>query len=405
MVRISGSLALTALELMIGHLPVPRRAVTARICDPATGSIIDHGLVISFPGPQTVTGEDIAELHLHGGRAVVAATLAGLSGIEGLRPATAGEFTRRAFENGRIDLAEAEGLADLLAAETEGQRQSAFVLADGGLGALVAQWQKQILNVSAQVEAILDFSDEDDVGDADEDRVREIIADVVDAIRRMLALPPAERLRDGARVVLGGPPNTGKSSLFNALVGRPAAIVTDIAGTTRDRIEAPITLGGVPLVMVDTAGLHDGTSDAVEAIGVARASEAIAAADIVLWLGAPDDAPPGAVLIAAKADLGVDQAGLKVSVVTGAGIEVLRRDIIARASALMPKPGSLALNARHRAILGDVLGALDDSKSADDFLITAEQLRIARDHLDRITGRSGVEEMLDTLFGAFCIGK
>lgn len=405
MVRISGSLALTALELMIGHLPVPRRAVTARICDPATGSIIDHGLVISFPGPQTVTGEDIAELHLHGGRAVVAATLAGLSGIEGLRPATPGEFTRRAFENGRIDLAEAEGLADLLAAETEGQRQSAFVLADGGLGALVAQWQKQILNVSAQVEAILDFSDEDDVGDADEDRVREIIADVVDAIRRMLALPPAERLRDGARVVLGGPPNTGKSSLFNALVGRPAAIVTDIAGTTRDRIEAPITLGGVPLVMVDTAGLHDGTSDAVEAIGVARASEAIAAADIVLWLGAPDDAPPGAVLIAAKADLGVDQAGLKVSVVTGAGIEVLRRDIIARASALLPKPGSLALNARHRAILGDVLGALDDSKSADDFLITAEQLRIARDHLDRITGRSGVEEMLDTLFGAFCIGK
>jgi tRNA modification GTPase len=405
LVRISGPRALAALAQMIGHLPAPRRAVAARICDPATGSVIDHGLVISFPGPRTVTGDDIAELHLHGGRAVIAAALSALGGIEGLRQATAGEFTRRAFENGRIDLAEAEGLADLLAAETEGQRQSALALSEGELGGLVAQWQKAILNVSAQIEAALDFSDEDDVGDDLGRPVRVGIGDVARAIGAMLDLPPAERLRDGVRVVLGGPPNAGKSSLFNRLVGRSAAIVTDIAGTTRDRIEAPVTLGGIPFVMIDTAGLHDGASDAVEAIGIARASEALAGADIILWLGRPEAAPAGALLIAAKADIVSPGGGLPVSAVTGVGIDALSREIIRRGSALLPKPGSLALNARHRAILGEVLACLEAAIQSADMLITAEHVRCARNSLDAITGRSGVEDMLDALFGAFCIGK
>ncbi len=404
-VRISGARALAALEQMIGHLPVPRRAVTARICDPATGSIIDHGLVMSFLGPQTVTGEDIVELHLHGGRAVVAAALNALGLIEGLRPATAGEFTRRAFENGRIDLAEAEGLADLLAAETEGQRQSALALADGELGVLVAQWQRQILSLSAEVEALLDFSDEDDVSEAGNVSVGEAIADVASAIKAMLALPPAERLRDGVRVVLGGPPNAGKSSLFNALVGRSVAIVTNVAGTTRDRIEAPVTLGGIPLVLIDTAGLHDGTSDEVEAIGIERANEALSSADIVLWLGPPSDVPSGALLIAAKADVDPTRAGLPVSTVTGVGIDELRREIVVRASALLPKPGCLALNARHRAVLAEALAGLEAARQSEDLLIIAEQLRSARVGLDHITGRSGVEDMLDALFGTFCIGK
>jgi tRNA modification GTPase len=403
--RVSGPRSGIVLQALIGTLPSPRVARFCRFCDPASGNLLDEGLALWFPGPGTATGEDLAELHLHGGRAVVAAVLTCLGRQEGLRPATAGEFTRRAFENGRIDLAQAEGLADLLSAETEGQRQSALVLAEGALGAKVAAWQRDLLRVSAGLEADLDFSDEDDVPGAALGVVQVAVKALVDEMTALMTSPPAERLRDGVRVVLAGPPNSGKSSLFNNLAGRHAAIVTDIAGTTRDRIEAPIVLGGLPLILIDTAGLRDDAADQVEAIGIARTGEAMAEADIILWLGDENQTPDGAVLIAAKSDTVPTGPGLAVSVKTGAGLAGLRSLILIQAEALLPSPGSLALSERHRAILRAVLADLDQASVATDALIVAEHLRTARQSLDALTGRSGVEDMLDALFGTFCIGK
>ena len=400
-VRISGPAARTALIQLAGKVPAPRHATLARLSE--AGATLDQALLLWFPGPNSVTGEDLAELHLHGGRAVVAAVLAALGRIEGFRPAVAGEFTRRAFENGRIDLAEAEGLADLLAAETEGQRQSALVLAEGGLGRKIAELQTLLLRASALVEADLDFSDEDDVGEGV--AYRAAIIDVLVTFDLLYASPPAERLKDGVRVVLAGPPNSGKSSLFNSLTERNAAIVSEIAGTTRDRIEAPVMIDGIPLLFIDTAGLRDATDDPIEAIGIARTDEALAAADIILWLGDAEAAPERALIIAAKADLAGGRKGLPVSAITGEGIALLKREIIALASQLLPKPGALALNARHRTILARASAELSNAQASTDPLIIAEHLRLARAQLDAITGRSGVEDMLDALFGAFCIGK
>lgn len=405
MVRISGPRAGSVLETLAGGLPPPRVASLRTLRRSGDEAPLDQALTLWFPGPATATGEDLAELHLHGGRAVVAAVLAAVGSIEGLRPAEAGQFTRRAFENGRIDLAEAEGLADLIAAETETQRQSALALAEGGLGRRVSGWQRVLLRISAQVEAELDFSDEGDVGKADKGHTVQALDEQVREIRAMLAAPPAERLRDGVRVVLAGPPNAGKSSLFNALVDRNAAIVSEIAGTTRDRIEAPVAIDGVPLLLIDTAGLRAQTSDAIEAIGIGRAESAVAEADVILWLGAAEDMPAGAVLIAAKADIEPERAGLPVSVRTGEGMAALRSTLLQRARALLPTPGALALNERHRAILADIVAALEAAQSTTDPLIVAEHLREARAHLDRLTGRAGVEDMLDALFGALCIGK
>jgi tRNA modification GTPase len=403
-VRVSGPKAGAALALLAGKRPVPRHATYCRFRD-VDGAPLDDGLALWFPGPGTATGEDLAEFHLHGGRAVVAAVCAALGAIEGLRPALAGEFTRRAFENGRIDLSEVEGLADLLAAETEGQRQSALALAEGGLGRHVADWQTQLLRVAARVEAALDFSDEDDVGSSGGGFESAELGQLATAIADMLAAPPAERLKDGVRVVLAGPPNSGKSSLFNYIIGRHAAIVTEIPGTTRDRIEAPVMLDGVPLLLIDTAGLRDGTEDRVEAIGIERTGEALAEADIILWLGDADTAPKGALLIAAKCDLGGAKPGLPVSTLSGEGLDALRTALLTRARALLPHPGALALNARHRAILAQVQVEIVAAGKVSDPLITAEHLRTARRGLDALTGRAGVEDMLDALFGAFCIGK
>jgi tRNA modification GTPase len=404
-VRVSGPRAGAALEVLAGKLPVERIATVCRFRVPLSGATIDTGLALWFPGPASVTGEDLAELHLHGGRAVVAAVLEALGSIAGLRFAVAGEFTRRAFENGRIDLAEAEGLADLLAAETEGQRRAALALAEGGLGRKVAAWQADLLQLSARVEADLDFSDEGDVEAGPKGHTVDGVRALAAEMAGLLADPPAERLRDGVRVVLAGPPNSGKSSLFNALIERDAAIVTDVAGTTRDRIEAAVVLGGVPLILTDTAGLRGETSDSVEAIGIARTGEALAEADIILWLGEAGEAPDGAVLIAAKSDLGSIRAGFQVSSVTGVGLSALRRVIVERAQALLPQEGTLALNARHRAILRDVVSELEAAAQVPDALMIAEHLRYARTKLDALTGKAGVEDMLDALFGAFCIGK
>ncbi len=400
-VRITGPHAGPALESLASRRPVPRRASYRPICD-ETGMLLDHALVLWCPGPATATGEDLAELHLHGGRAVVASVLAALGRMAGLRAATEGEFTRRAFENGRIDLSEAEGLADLLAAETEGQRRSALALAEGELGRRVAGWQKELLVLSAQVEAALDFSDEDDVGEHVD--LQDPVRRLADAMSALLAEPGAERLKDGVRVVLAGPPNSGKSSLFNILVDREAAIVSDVAGTTRDRIEASIALDGVPLVVIDTAGLRE-SSDAIETIGIARTADALETADIILWLGDDETAPPGAILVAAKSDLGDQRPGLPVSVVSGQGIAALKTAVLDQARLCLPRPGALALNRRHKDILWRVQDSLLEAAAENDLLIVAEHLRCARGELDRLTGRSGVEDMLDALFGSMCIGK
>ncbi len=400
-VRITGPHARRALETLAGQLPEPRRAVYRALRDDR-GGLLDHALILWFCGAGTATGEDLAELHLHGGRAVVSSVLEALGQIAEFRPALAGEFTRRAFENGRIDLSEAEGLADLLAAETESQRQSALMLAEGGLGRKVETWQRSLLGLSAQVEAALDFSDEDDVGDVD--GLHGPLKSLADEMLVLLDEPGAERLRDGVRVVLAGPPNSGKSSLFNVLANRDAAIVSDIAGTTRDRIEAAVALDGVPLVLIDTAGLRE-SDDAIEAIGVARAEDALASADVILWLGDATSAPSGALLVAAKSDLDGKRPGLPVSVVSGEGIARLKGEVLARARNLLPRPGALALNRRHKSILAAVRDSLERAGEEEDLLILAEHLRHARGELDRLTGRAGVEDMLDALFGSMCIGK
>jgi tRNA modification GTPase len=407
-VRISGRGADAALEALAGKLPQPRVATLAQLTDPATGTPLDRALLLRFPAPASATGEDVAELHLHGGRAVVAAVLAALATLEGLREAAPGEFTRRAFDNGRIDLAEAEGLADLLSAETESQRRSALALAGGALSRQVAVWQDRLLSVAAEIEAVIDFSDEGEVGEG----LPGSWAEGVNALRQdmeaALARPPAERLRDGLRVVIAGPPNAGKSSLLNWLAGRQAAITSAIAGTTRDVVEAPTAIGGTPFLLVDTAGLRD-ANDEVEQIGVIRARESLEAADLILWLGAGDDCPDPArsLRVQSKVDLSPRDPGAEahVSAETGEGMDALIAILIARARALLPREGEVALSARHRAAIAQAAGALSDACAAGDFVIRAESLRLARTALDRVTGRGGVEDMLDTLFGRFCLGK
>jgi tRNA modification GTPase len=403
-VRISGPRADAALAALAGRLPEARRASVARLT--WQGERLDEALVLRFPGPASATGEDIAELHLHGGRAVVTAVLWALGQIEGLRAAEAGEFTRRAFENGRIDLAEAEGLADLLQAETETQRRAAQALAGGALSRLVEEWQSRLLRQAAALEAVLDFSDEGEVGEGWPPGWGEAVAALEDEMEEALARPAAERLRDGLRVVIAGPPNVGKSSLLNWLAGRQAAITSAIAGTTRDLVEAPTALGGTPFLLVDTAGLRE-SGDEVEAIGVGLARRSIDAADLVLWLGAPGEAPERSVLVQSKLDLAPPEreADVRVSAETGEGMDALVALLIARARDLLPGDGEVALNARHREAIALAAGQLREAEQSQDLLIAAECLRQARVAVDRVTGRAGVEDMLDALFGRFCIGK
>lgn len=407
-VRVSGRMAGDAVDRLTGKArPVPRRATLRTLIDPEHGDALDRALLLWLPGPGTATGEDMAELHLHGGRAVTAAVLAALGRLPGLRPAVAGEFTRRAFETGRIDLNEAEALGDLLAAETEAQRRNAMLLADGALSRALEDWQGRVLSLAARLEAQLDFSDEEDVAPIDPGFLADL-ATLHGDIARWQGRLPVERLRDGIRVVLAGPPNAGKSTLLNALTGREVAIVTPIAGTTRDLIEAPVALGGVPFLLTDTAGLHEGSGDAVEAIGIERAARAIAAADIILWLGDPAEAPEGAIRIGAQADRRTLAAGdydLLLSAQNGDGMGRLVAWLIDRAARLLPGEGEAALSVRQRAALDRLGEALGLARVESDPILIAEALRLARAAIDALTGRAGTEDMLDGLFGRFCIGK
>lgn len=405
LVRVSGPHAAATLQALAGRLPPPRRASLATLRDPA-GDVLDRAMLLWFPGPATATGEDLCELHLHGGRAVVDAVLAALAGLPGLRPAEAGEFTRRAFANGRIDLAEAEGLADLLTAETEAQRRQALLRAEGYLSRRIEAWQRRLLAAAAHVEARLDFADEGDVGGAGE-AVRDQLDALAADIGIALASPPAERLRDGIRVVIAGPPNAGKSTLLNRLIGREAAIVSPIAGTTRDVVEAPVAIGGLPFLLSDTAGLR-ASDDAIEQIGIARAERALAGADILLWLGEepPPPGPAHVIRVAAKADLeGRRGFGLPVSALHGTGIDALAAVLQQAARRLLPGGDQLSYDRRQRALLAETRHAILAAGVASDELVQAEELRRARLALDRITGAGGVEDMLDALFGRFCIGK
>jgi tRNA modification GTPase len=410
-VRISGDKAGWALTQLCGTTPPERRASLRTIRHPETGDVLDQALLLWFPGPRTATGEDLAEIHLHGGRAVVAAVLDTLAGMNGLRRAEAGEFTRRAFANGVIDLAQAEGLADLLSAETESQRRNAQLLTGGALSRKVADWEQRLLGLSARVEAAIEFGDdEDDVGD--DPAIRQDLAELAGDIARDLARPSAEHLKDGIRVVLAGPPNAGKSTLLNALVEREAAITSPIAGTTRDLIQVPVAIAGVPYVFVDTAGLRDAAADQVESRGVELAYSAVAAADIVLWLGEPDAAPDHdrLILIHPRCDLPErhlprSTIALAVSAQTGVGMSELVTRLVTMSSHLVPSGSEIALNQRQRGALSESVEYLSNGVQSPDPVICAEELRAARVALDRVTGRAGTEEMLGALFGRFCIGK
>ncbi|HEX8308392.1 MAG TPA: tRNA uridine-5-carboxymethylaminomethyl(34) synthesis GTPase MnmE [Allosphingosinicella sp.] len=404
-VRISGPNAESALCALAGKLPQERVATLATLR--WRGEPLDRALVLRFPGPHSATGEDVAELHLHGGRAVVAAVLGALAAQEGLRPAEPGEFTRRAFENGRIDLAEAEGLADLLAAETESQRRAALAVAGGAISRKLEAWRHRLLGLAASLEACLDFSDEGEVGEAWPAGWADGVDSLAAEMQAVVDQPPAERLRDGLRVVISGPPNAGKSSLLNALARREAAITSAQAGTTRDLIEAPTALAGMPFLLIDTAGLRD-SSDEVESIGVGRARSSLASADLILWLGDPAQGPERdkTILVQAKCDLpeAARESDVRVSAITGEGIPDLVSLLARRARALLPAESEVAVNARHRGVIARAVGHLRSAR-VDDMLIAAEALREARVELDRVTGRAGVEDMLDMLFGRFCIGK
>ena len=407
-VRVSGPQAHVAGRALAGGLPEARSAAVRELRHPESGELLDEALMLRFDGPASSTGEDVVELHCHGGRAVVDAVLAALAAVDGLRMALPGEFTRRAFENGRIDLTEAEGLADLLEAETQSQRKAALALAEGGLRRQIDEWRQQLLGLSARAEAAIDY-----VGDYDEVADVSLCRDcgaLALELGEWLERPRVEPLREGARVVVAGPPNAGKSSLVNRIVGEERVIVTDVPGTTRDHVEVPLSLEGVPILLTDTAGLRD-SADAVERIGIARTHGQVALADVLLWLGEPDDAPehPRLVAVHARCDLpgrGVGPPGtIAASSVTGVGIAELLRTIARHARALLPGEDAVALNRRQAGQLAEAKDAIEAGASAEDAVIAAENLRFAREAFDRLTGRSGVEDVLDALFGRFCLGK
>jgi tRNA modification GTPase len=364
--------------------------------------------VLRFDGPASATGEDVVELHCHGGRAVVDAVLEALATIDGLRLAQPGEFTRRAFGNGRIDLTEADGLADLLQAETESQRRAALALAEGGLRKQVESWRRQVLELSAEAERAIDYVGEDDVS-LSSGFCRECDA-IALSLRYWLSQPRIEPLRDGLKVVIAGPPNSGKSNLLNAIAGEERAIVTEVPGTTRDHIEVPLALAGLPIVLTDTAGLRD-TDDPVETIGVQRASALASAADILVWMGEPADAPQHerVIKVHGRADLEsraeVPSGSLGVSAVTGQGLRELLEQIGQAAQALLPGEGAIPLNRRQAELIAEAASALEGVIRDADLVVAAENLRLARSAFDRLTGKAGVEDVLDALFSRFCLGK
>ena len=424
-VRVSGPQAEGAIVALAGAPPPPpRRATHATFRDPADGAELDRGLLLWFPGPRSYTGEDLAELHLHGGRAVRASMIEALAGLPGLRPAEPGEFTRRAFENGKLDLTGVEAIADLVDAETRAQQRQALRQMEGALGRLIEDWRGRLVTCLAHLEASLDFPDEGLPPDL-AGRVAGEIADLASAIAgRLDDAGVGERLREGLSIAILGPPNAGKSSLLNALARRDAAIVSERAGTTRDVIEVHLDLGGFPVCLADTAGLRE-AGEAIEEEGVRRARARAAGADLKLllfdaaaWphldpatLALVDD---DSLVLLNKVDLrplapDVTVAGrpaLAVSVRTGEGMTAFL-DVMSRAVArrLVGAGDAVITRVRHRQALEDCRSCLDRSLAAPLPELMAEDVRLAVRALGRITGRVDVEDLLDVIFRDFCIGK
>ncbi|SDE85862.1 tRNA modification GTPase [Rhodospira trueperi] len=429
-IRVSGPNAGAALCALTGRAapPEPRRATRARFRDPATGETLDDGLVLWFPGPASYTGEDMAELHGHGGRATIRALLDALAVLPGLTPAEPGAFTRRAFDAGKLDLTAVEALADLIDAETAAQRRQALRQKDGALARLVEGWRERLVRALAHLEATIDFSDEDLPETLLPSLLDDVAALEADIAAHLAEPPRGERLRDGVHVAVLGPPNAGKSSLVNALARREAAIVSAIAGTTRDVVEVHLDLDGFPVVLADTAGLRD-SADVIEQEGVRRAHARAEAADLRLLLldgGVEDPLDPAVAPLVADAETLVvlnktdlrgaapfpilpgGRAPLPLSLATGAGLQALLSMLTERVRS-QSETGAAAppalTRARHRHALEETRDALARAREAPLPELVAEDLRLAARALGRLTGRVDVEDLLDVIFGDFCIGK
>jgi tRNA modification GTPase len=414
-VRLSGPKAAMAVRAVAGDLPPPRRASLRRFFG-ADGEEIDEGLVLWFPAPGSYTGEDAAELQVHGGRAVVEALLETLAGL-GLRLAEPGEFTRRAFENGRLDLAQAEGVADLVDAETAAQRRQALAQVQGRLSDVQARWRDALTEALALFEAAVDFPDEEVPADVAA-RARPVLSGLLAEVEAAAAdVARGERVRDGYRIALIGAPNAGKSTLLNALAKREAAIVTPQPGTTRDVIEVPLELAGYKAVVADTAGLRE-TRDMVEAEGVRRAAAAAEAADLRVWLvdgTAPPPPRPGALrdddlVLLTKRDVGEgwhDLPGTPFTARSPNDVAWLERTLAERVvEALAGAEPPTATRLRHKALLDEAADRLRSALAQEDRLeLAAEDVRLAARALDRITGRVDPEAVLGRIFASFCIGK
>ncbi|MFP4238411.1 MAG: tRNA uridine-5-carboxymethylaminomethyl(34) synthesis GTPase MnmE [Rhodosalinus sp.] len=408
--RISGPRAFAATERCMGALPEPRRLVRRDLRD-AGGELIDEAMVVLFPAPRSFTGEDVAEWHLHGSPAVVRAALARLSALDGLQAAGPGDFTRRALENDRLDLTQVEGLGDLLDAETEAQRRQAVRVLSGAMTQKVEQWRGQLLRAAALIEATIDFADEEVPEDVT-DEVLQLMADVRESLEaEARGSRVAERIRDGFEVAIVGAPNAGKSTLLNRLAGRDAAITSEVAGTTRDVIEVRMDLAGLPVTLLDTAGLRE-TKDPVESIGVARARNRAAQADLRVWLKSTEEEGPlvelqaGDIVVRSKVDL---YGGEGVSGLTGAGIDALVDQIVDVLSN-RAKLVQTATRARHLEAIRRASATLEAAvilvgrgpEAAD---LAAEEIRAAIRALEALVGRIDVEDVLGEIFASFCVGK
>lgn len=417
-IRISGPKTRFVYETICQAIPEPRHAALLTFRS-RNGDAIDRGLTLFFPAPHSFTGEDCAEFHLHGGKAVVEKMLAVLGELPGCRIAEAGEFTRRAFANGKMDLTIAEGLADLIAAETEGQRRLAMQVASGNQRKLYSEWRQRLINARAFIEAELDFADESDVPGSVSMQLWQQLSALKHEIEHHIASGKrAAMLRDGLHVVIVGAPNAGKSSLLNFLAGRDVAIISEEAGTTRDLLEVKLDLGGIPVYVTDTAGLRE-TDSVVEKIGIERARARMAEADLVLSL--EDMSGPVSVtvekieaetwLIGTKADLGGSASGLwkyHISTMTGSGLEQLLDALQAFAEAKIGQiEDAVPTRQRHINLLRATIEEIEKAIEGDDLPLElrAENMRLASQFLGRITGDVDVEEILDVIFSQFCIGK
>ena len=420
-VRLSGTDVVLVLKALAGDLPKPRQAVVRTIRSRDGGDVIDQSLVLFFPGPASVTGEDVGEFHTHGSPAVVERLLGELAGFENCRPAEAGEFTRRAFQNERLDLVEVEGLADLLSSESEAQRRLAMRQFSGEASSIYHQWHSDLTGALAIIEASIDFADEDGVAADALAMVRPRLVALRDNF--MAALQESGRaalVRRGLRIVIAGAPNVGKSSLLNALTGRRAAIVSEIAGTTRDVVEAPLVINGLAVSLSDTAGLRDTTDDTIEREGMVRSRLEIDGADILIWVtlagesaALPDRVPD--LVVHNKSDLvSVDSIQLRndshlaVSVKRGDGLEALRERLsFLVASHTNVSEQAVMVRSRHRTAVTESIRCLNDalSKRDDALELMAEDVRKAAHAMASITGRIGVEDFLGRIFSEFCIGK